>query len=581
MTQKTALNILKTGANVFLTGEPGSGKTYVVNDYVDYLRRAGIETAITASTGIAATHIGGMTIHSWSGIGIKKKLTKYDLDKIATSEYLVKRIRRTKVLIIDEVSMISADTLTMVEAVCREVKGVSAPFGGLQVVLVGDFFQLPPIVDRQEPAPTDLFLELETIEQPTSHFSFSSPVWSRAGLIVCYLTEQHRQADRQFSAVLSAIRSETVGVLEQEIVASRLVTPNTVPTEATKLFSHNLNVDQINLDKLNKISGSIRIFTMKSEGREALVITLKKSCLSPERLELKIGARVMFTKNNQRLGFVNGTLGEVIGFAKLSGRPIVKTKDGRRIEVESMAWPVEENGRALAQITQLPLRLAWAITIHKSQGMSLDEAVIDLSQVFEFGQGYVALSRVRSLAGLHLLGWNQKAFAVHPQVLSIDRNFCQQSVVGEETFTKMPVVDLQKMHRNFILASGGQWPVKNEADEKSRPVINHQRIKKNKIDTLDETLALWRQDQTLKQIAQKRKLAESTIFSHLERLVLQNQLKPAELKRLPSPVLTKALPKIQTVFKELKTRNLLPVFEKMGGAYSYDDLRIARLLLED
>src|SRR5664279_5022495 len=145
MTQSEAINILKTGANVFLTGEPGAGKTHTINSLVEYLRACEIEHAITASTGIAATHIGGMTIHSWSGIGIKETLNKYDLDKIASSEYINRRVRKTKVLIIDEISMLRAETLSMVDAVCREIMQRSEPFGGIQVVLVGDFFQLPPI----------------------------------------------------------------------------------------------------------------------------------------------------------------------------------------------------------------------------------------------------------------------------------------------------------------------------------------------------------------------------------------------------------------------------------------------------
>ena len=150
MTQSQALNILKTGANVFLTGEPGSGKTYLINEYVAYLRERGIEPAITASTGIAATHIGGMTIHSWSGVGIKKKLDKYSLDKIASSGYITKRVRRTKILIIDEVSMLPPEILSMVDAVCREIKQNSEPFGGMQAIFVGDFFQLPPIIETEK-----------------------------------------------------------------------------------------------------------------------------------------------------------------------------------------------------------------------------------------------------------------------------------------------------------------------------------------------------------------------------------------------------------------------------------------------
>src|SRR5687768_4164635 len=152
MTQHQALDILKTGANVFLTGEPGSGKTHTIRQYIAYLKEAGVDMAVTASTGIAATHIGGFTIHSWSGIGIKKTLSPYDVDRLATNERLVKRIARTRVLIIDEVSMLDAGVLESVNTVCQAIKQSEEPFGGMQVVLVGDFFQLPP-VSREGEAP--------------------------------------------------------------------------------------------------------------------------------------------------------------------------------------------------------------------------------------------------------------------------------------------------------------------------------------------------------------------------------------------------------------------------------------------
>ena len=195
MTQKEALDILKTGANIFLTGEPGSGKTHTINEYVEYLRERGIEPSITASTGIAATHIGGMTIHSWSGIGIKTYLDKYELDKLGSSEYLAKRVGKAKVLIIDEVSMLSAETLSMVDAVCREVRRSDEPFGGLQTVFVGDFFQLPPIVKVNDESQNE-YAQAELIESaPIGRFACDAPVWAKAKPIVCYLTEQYRHDD--------------------------------------------------------------------------------------------------------------------------------------------------------------------------------------------------------------------------------------------------------------------------------------------------------------------------------------------------------------------------------------------------
>src|SRR3990170_3141692 len=434
MTQEQALLILKTGANVFLTGEPGSGKTHTINQYVAYLRERDIEPAITASTGIAATHIGGMTIHSWSGMGIKTKLDKYDLDKIASTEYIAKRVLRAKVLIIDEVSMLLSETLSMIDAVCREIKRSPDPFGGLQIILVGDFFQLPPIVKNEI---KENNAQSMLLEESLTRFAYDSPAWNRANPIVCYLTEQYRQDDDKFLSILSAIRTDTFGEDQLCHIETRKIKHSAAPESAPKLFSHNADVDRVNEEILAKLSGKPQAFPMSSRGSDSLVAALKKGCLSPETLYLKVGAAVMFTKNNPKEGFVNGTLGAVEEFDKHSGYPIVKTRSGRRIKVEPMDWAVEENGKIRAQITQLPLRLAWAITVHKSQGMSLDEAVMDLSNVFEFGQGYVALSRVRRLSGLYLLGWNGRAFQVHPEVSEKDAKFRAQSEQTAHTFSKV------------------------------------------------------------------------------------------------------------------------------------------------
>ena len=451
MTQEQALAILKTGANVFLTGEPGSGKSYTINQYTRYLRSRGIEPAVTASTGIAATQIGGMTVHSWSGIGIKSALNKYDLDKICSTEYIVKRIQRAKVLIIDEVSMLPPDTLSMVEVVCREIRQSGEPFGGLQTILVGDFFQLPPIIKNNYQANSQISL----IKVPTGRFAYDSPAWKKANFMTCYLTEQHRQDDKKFFSLLTAIRENKFSKSHLRQIEKRKKDHEAVTDVTPKLYTHNANVDSVNDEMLSKIISKTEEFHMTSRGSRALVESLKKGCLSPEVLALKVGARVMFTKNNAKAGFVNGTLGVVEDFAELSGLPIVKTRDKRWITVESMDWMVEERGAARATITQLPLRLAWAITVHKSQGMSLDEAVMDLSQVFEFGQGYVALSRVRRLKGLYLLGWNERAFQVHPDVFKEDKGFRASSEAALQVFGNLTEKELVKLQSDFVTVCGG------------------------------------------------------------------------------------------------------------------------------
>ncbi len=538
MTQKEALDILKTGANVFLTGEPGAGKTYTINEYVKYLRDCGIEVAITASTGIAATHIGGMTIHSWSGIGIKRKLDKYDIDKIASNEYVSKRIRKAKVLIIDEISMLSSDTLSMVDWVCREVKQNAEVFGGLQVIFVGDFFQLPPIIKNSihsnggENEDFEKVIQIGFFEDENknkSMFAYDCFAWKKANLVICYITEQYRQDDVDFLSILSAIRHDTFSKDHLEKIKSRKVDRTKLPKNTPKLFSHNINVDFVNTETLSKINEDSEVFIMHTKGPDPLIKVMQKGCLSPEKLELKIGAEVMFTKNNPKEGFVNGTLGTVIDFKGGSNYPIVRIRSGKVITVEPMEWIVEENGKIRARINQIPLRLAWAITVHKSQGMSMDGAIMDLSEVFEYGQGYVALSRVRRLSGLHIIGLNEKAFKVHPEVLLEDKIFREYSIEAKKVFEKISDKKLKDMHDNFITASGGM--VKKIKDKKEKTGGKLEEIRKKfpnayrpwaKEDD-DKLIELFNKKMKIKDIAKEFGRQRGSINARLEKLGLIEQ----------------------------------------------------------
>ncbi len=455
MTQAEALTILKTGANVFLTGEPGAGKTYTINQYVRWLRERGIEPAITASTGIAATHIGGMTIHAWSGIGVKKTLSDWDLEALLEREPLVKRVRAAQVLILDEVSMLDANILTLVDQAIRTIKNSVRAFGGMQVVFVGDFFQLPPVS--------------KDVEQ--TRFAFESAAWERANPITCYLSEQHRQSDDEFLSLLAAVRSGSVEELHYEMLQARAQEP---VGQVTELYPHNANVDTVNNAELAKLDGVERSYTMLEQGNKTLVEALKRGCLSPELLVVKEGASVMFTRNNFEQGYVNGTLGTVIGFTD-SGMPVVRTRGGKRIEVDPAEWRVEDGKRVLAKINQVPLRLAWAMTVHKSQGMSLDAAAMDLSQAFEYGQGYVALSRVKTLDGLYLRGFNNRALEVHPQILDKDADFRAASVAASTAFANIATEELKSMQDNFVKLAGGHevlHSAKNKKEGGQEPEIS-------------------------------------------------------------------------------------------------------------
>jgi len=440
MTQETALKILRSGQSVFLTGEAGSGKTHTVNEYVKYLRAHGITFAVTASTGIAATHVGGMTIHSWSGIGTAQSLSESEIRNIAKAAHVAKRIRKAQVLIIDEISMLDGRVLTLVETVCRVVRKSSVPFGGMQVVLVGDFFQLPPVTGYGQ----------------TAEYAFQSEAWQRLVPTLCYLHEQYRQEDQAFLSILTAIRENNFEEGHYEAIRGQLVSLEEAPQDITKLYSHNAQVDVMNITELKKLPGEEHTYVMEVRGRESAAQALIRGCLSPEKLELRIGAVVMFTKNNPNAGYVNGTLGTVIAFDEETLYPIIKTKTGNIIQAIPSEWTLSEGDEDLATISQLPLRLAWAMTIHKSQGVSLDAAVIDLSKTFEYGQGYVALSRVRSLRGVHLLGINNKALQVHPQIRVVDQDFRRASMQAEELFSARSSETQEQLETNFIIIAGGK-----------------------------------------------------------------------------------------------------------------------------
>lgn len=403
MRQRQALQVLLDGRSVFLTGSPGAGKTYLLSEFIRRARKAGKNVAVTASTGIAATHIGGSTIHSWSGLGIRDKLTPYDKDRLRSNPILLKRFVHTDTLIIDEVSMLHGKRLDMVNEVCQMLRGNDMPFGGLQVILVGDLFQLPPVNRGNDP----------------DDFIHTSQAWAVLKPAICYLSEQYRQTDDQLLDILEAMRKGELGERHVEALQERLGARPPETEAITRLYAHNIDVDGINQRHLLALKTEALTFGMETHGSARHVEGLARSVLAPETLELKVGAEVMFVANNFAQGYVNGSRGRVLEFR--DSRPVVRLMhNGKTVRVDPHSWSVQEDGRKLAEVVQLPLRLAWAITIHKSQGMSLDAAEIDLGKSFTPGMGYVALSRVRSLGGVYLTGLNGMAMRLHPAIFGFD-----------------------------------------------------------------------------------------------------------------------------------------------------------------
>lgn len=567
MTQEEALRIMKTGVNVYLTGSAGSGKTFLLNQYINYLNEHDIPVAITASTGIAATHMNGMTIHGWSGIGIREALTERDLDDLESKKYLWSRFEKARVLIIDEVSMLHASRLDMVDKVLRRFKRIEAPFGGLQVILSGDFFQLPPI-NKNRNVDND-------INFSSKEMVFNSNAWKSMRLAICYITEQHRQEDEIFTEILNKIRQDDLEEMHFEEIQKRMNLDIEESQTWTKLYTHNIDVDNLNNIELGKIDSETKTYQMETAGNEVLVGILKKSCLAQETLYLKKGAEVMFIKNNLEGAYVNGSRGQVVDFYDediTTSLPIVELYNGKRVYVKREEWIIEENGKKKASITQLPLRLAWAITIHKSQGMSLDSAIIDLSKSFSYGMGYVALSRVRTLKGIHLLGINPNALKVDPVILELDKKLQKESENNSELFNKLSKDEQKKLEEDFILRMGGNIKKVKVKDDKNKFV---------KVPSIMLTKELLDEGKTLEEIIEIRKLVFSTIISHIEELIEKgieveiNHLKP---NQSDIDKVAKANKKLKDDQKG-KLSPLKSVLDKEGHKMTFEEIRLARLFI--
>lgn len=543
MTHDEAFTILKTGANAVLTGPAGSGKTYLLNRYVEYLKNNGVPVAVTASTGIAATHIGGQTIHSWSGIGIQESLNEYDLLGMEDRSQLTKRLESVAVLIIDEISMLHHFQLDMVDKVLRRFKKSEEAFGGVQVVLCGDFFQLPPVG--------------KSFGNGTPRFAYHSDVWKKANFSVLYLETQYRQEDGDFLEVLSAIREARVNDATRETLTSRHNVEWSLEIEPTRLHTHNANVDEINNAELLKLSGAGVHFTMSTKGKKPLVEQLIKSCLAPFELVLKGKARVMFVKNNFEKGYVNGTLG-IVEEVDQDG-PVVRLIDGRKIVVEPVSWTIEEDGKVRAEIIQFPLRLAWAITVHKSQGMSLDAVEVDLSRAFEKGMGYVALSRVRTLSGLVLRGMNEMALEINEEAFRADKRLQVLSKEVKQKFESLDTAEKEKMAKDFIGKYGGK-------------VVE-------KISTYDQTKKLIADKYTVSEIAKERGFTRETVIAHLEKISKEDP--DCDISYFKKEITPTKFKKIMIALEELDKGTgevlLSPVKNKVGSNISFDEIRLARI----
>jgi len=421
MKQALALEIMLAGENVFLTGPAGSGKTFVLNQFIRLAKHDGKHVSVTATTGLAASHLGGSTIHSWSGIGVSDELSSHFLEGLSKGRREI--IEKTDILIIDEVSMLHDFRLDMIDEACRLVrKKVDLPFGGIQVIMSGDFFQLPPV---NRSGATE------------GGFVVGSRAWRELDPVICYLGEQHRHEDEQLRTILEAMRGQDLRRTHAEALLAR--TEILPPEDAvfTELHTTNIDVDTENQRRLEQLPGDEVIYEQTTTGSGNYVESLQRSVLAPSQLRLKKGALVMAVKNSMDKKYFNGSLGTVVDFDQVTDYPIIEFLNGKEVMVQPDTWELRDGDKKRASITQIPLRLAWAITVHKSQGMTLDAALIDLRKAFVPGMGYVALSRVKDLNNLYLKGINRMALTMSEEAHAIDDDLRLKSKEARQRFAHL------------------------------------------------------------------------------------------------------------------------------------------------
>lgn len=366
--------------------------------------------AITSTTGTSALLLNGSTLHSYLGIGLGNGSVENLVFKITKSKWYNNRWLNLKCLLIDEVSMLSPDLFDKLENIARIIRGVKKPFGGIQIVLSGDLCQLPCV--------------------GTDKFCFQAKTWNQCITNTIYLTEIIRQKDIFFQNVLNNVRIGNITKEVKDILNSRLNLKIKNYIKPTKLFSKNVNVDEINnqeLDLLAKDGRQFYEYEMKIkvnpkiyDKQLAIQKFIKKSTV-PQFLQICVGAQVMLLKNiDLELGLANGTRGVVIDF--IDDIPIVRFINGEQIPIEYVTWTVEENEQHILDACQIPLKIAYAVSIHTSQGSTLDYVEVDLSDVFEYSQAYVALSRVKNLNGLFIKNINYDTIQAHPDAINYYKN---------------------------------------------------------------------------------------------------------------------------------------------------------------
>jgi ATP-dependent DNA helicase PIF1 len=406
--QEKILELAKNGESFFLTGNAGTGKSVLLVEIIKALKEkySARTVFVTASTGIAGVNIGGCTIHSLTGICSGEASVEDLIKMIKKNKNAYFNWKNAEAIVIDEISMLSSDIFTKLNEIAKEIRNDKRPFGGIQLITCGHFSQLPPV----------------TREGPIQ-FCFESSAWKEVMKKTCGLTFCYRQkGDQQLQDILNQVMTNTLSSSNEKLLISRLKSNIKNYKEDAKyvsLFPHKDTVNKKNIIEYNKLDGKEEKYKWNANN---LMKDSVDWCNVQKELCLKKGCQVMLVKNlDFKDALVNGSVGTVEGFCENTGYPRVRFTHGVTRVIGAEDFSLKKGDVTVSSIKQVPLILAWAITVHKSQGMTFDYVEMDLSYAFEYHQVYVALSRATSLKGLVLIGFNKNKIKVHSKVIEFHK----------------------------------------------------------------------------------------------------------------------------------------------------------------
>lgn len=556
----------KTDMSLFLTGKAGTGKTTFLREVVRYTKKKCI---VLAPTGIAAVNAGAMTIHSFFQFGLGPFVQGVIEPKsdFRINKSKLELIRHLQLLIIDEVSMVRADLMDHIDVELRRIRRNSKPFGGVQLLMIGDLQQLPPIAHGGED-------ELLRQYYKTLYF-FSSAALKSMKYSCIELKNVYRQTDGHFIDILNHARNCTLTSQDISDLNARYI-PGFSPKPEygyIRLMTHNRQVDYVNETELEKLDSKPYTFVAAVTGTFP-----EESYPTADSLTLKKGAQVMFIKNDPERRFINGTLGEVKSIDKNS-IAVRLAESGTVIDVEPMGWQniryqfdeesKEISSKQIGRFKQYPLKAAWAITVHKSQGLTFDKAIIDVHAAFSPGQAYVALSRCRTLDGLVLSSPVSASVFMRDNAVDAYMNYISRPVEELAFSSCYEYFEYEKKPESEEVAPMKKVKVNKEKPKKEKKEELRDDTGK-KLNTFEYSYWLYNQGNTVEQIAEKRKLNPVTIEGHLARYVASGDIDVHEF------VDGDTLQKVEAYCMEHpEEKALKPIFEHFDAKISYGVLRMA------